>query len=213
LELYSNSCGNLQLLSCSSTGSNASSDQNFFDLNTFIPGNTYYVRVFGSSSNNNRCAIQAFIKTFAVTAPCPNGFIRFTSNLTGLTYQWQVNSGSGYVNIPPVSVYYSGYNTNQLVISNAPSSMYGYEYRCIVNGTGISTVSRLKFASYWNGSVDRNWENPLNWSCGTVPDQDTDVYVTNGSVLLNSNRSCRSFTVWPGASVEVANGFALTILK
>ncbi len=213
LELYNNSCGNLHLVGCSSSGPNASSDQNFFDLNNFIPGNTYYLRVYGSAANNNRCVINAFIKTFAVDAPCPGGVVKFTSNINGSSYQWQVNTGLGFSNIPTNSVYYTGSTTNQLQVTDAPSNIYGHQYRCVVNGTQFSNTYLLRFASYWNGSKNSNWEDPLNWSCGVLPDQHTDVYITTGSVLLNSNRSCRSLTVWPGASVEVANGFTLNVLK
>jgi hypothetical protein len=52
----------------------------------------------------------------------------------GLSYQWQANEGSGFINIVNGNVY-SGVNTNILSVTNAGTAMNGYEYRCAVNGS------------------------------------------------------------------------------
>lgn len=67
---------------------------------------------------------------------CANTNISFTVGATGatLTYQWQVNTGSGFTNIisnPP----YNGNNGATLTIINTPLSYNGYTYRCVVGGT------------------------------------------------------------------------------
>jgi len=46
---------------------------------------------------------------------------------TGLTYQWQVNDGTGYVDI-------SGATSNTLTISGVTIPMNGYLYQVIVSG-------------------------------------------------------------------------------
>jgi len=52
----------------------------------------------------------------------------------GLTYQWQVNEGSGFYDIIDGGVY-SGATTNTLHVTDAPVDMNGFEYQCIVSGT------------------------------------------------------------------------------
>jgi subtilisin-like proprotein convertase family protein len=52
---------------------------------------------------------------------------------TNITYQWQVNTGSGFVNVP------AGSNTASLVVANTTTAMNGYQYRVIVQN-GCSTV-------------------------------------------------------------------------
>lgn len=57
-----------------------------------------------------------------------------TATGTGLTYQWQVNSGSGFVNIANGG-FYSNATTATLTVSGATAVLNGAEYRCIVVGT------------------------------------------------------------------------------
>jgi hypothetical protein len=52
---------------------------------------------------------------------------------TGATYQWQVNTGSGFTNLMNMAPY-SGVNTPQLTISATPLVLNGYVYRCVVSG-------------------------------------------------------------------------------
>jgi gliding motility-associated-like protein len=65
-----------------------------------------------------------------------NGNANFTIAASGtgpLTYQWQVNTGSGFTSITDGGVY-SNSATASLTISNTPLSMNGYSYLCIVSG-------------------------------------------------------------------------------
>ena len=58
-----------------------------------------------------------------------------------LAYQWQVNTGSGFVNISNGGVY-SGALTKTLIITGAPYSMNGYQYRCIItDGQGNINIT------------------------------------------------------------------------
>jgi hypothetical protein len=72
--------------------------------------------------------------SFSVTATTPSG--------TGtLTYQWQVNTGSGFSNLADGGVY-SNVTTNTMTITEATTAMSGYIYRCIVgNSCSGSTTS------------------------------------------------------------------------
>lgn len=57
------------------------------------------------------------------------------------TFQWQVDDGSGFINISNSGVYI-GVDQITLVINNVNLSFDGYLYRCIVNGTA-STNGKL----------------------------------------------------------------------
>ncbi|MFF2886624.1 S-layer homology domain-containing protein [Paenibacillus sp. NPDC057967] len=54
------------------------------------------------------------------------------------SYQWQVDTGSGYSNLTDDGLY-SGVTTDTLFITNVPLSMDGYMYRVIVSGAATST--------------------------------------------------------------------------
>ncbi|MBC7889475.1 MAG: proprotein convertase P-domain-containing protein [Ferruginibacter sp.] len=155
-----------------------------------------------------------FISTPVSSAPwsqlCPPfAGTLLTSNLTGASYQWQLNTGSGFVNITN-NANYSGATTATLQVINAPSSWNGYQYRCVVDGNNSNDFI-LGFASYWNGSVSNAWENAANWNCNAVPDANTDVYIFSGTAVVNSNATGRSVSVNPGSSVTVNSGFKLTV--
>jgi len=67
-----------------------------------------------------------------VLYPADAGFgVKATGS--GLMYQWQVNMGSGWINVTNGGVY-SGANTDSLRLASPPVSMSGYLYRMVVNG-------------------------------------------------------------------------------
>ncbi len=63
-----------------------------------------------------------------------NGIFSTTATGSGISYQWQVNTGSGFVNASN-GVLYSGATTNTLSITNATIGMNGYLYQCVVTGS------------------------------------------------------------------------------
>jgi murein DD-endopeptidase MepM/ murein hydrolase activator NlpD len=142
---------------------------------------------------------------------CPGGNAIITSNVTGGSYQWQVNTGNGFANVTNDNIY-NGALTSELKLNHAPSSYYGYQYRCLVNGAPGIIIS-LKFITHWNGAVSTAWEDPLNWSCG-VPDANTDVEIVNGLTKypeVSSNAFCRSTNVAPNATLKINSGSKLTV--
>ena len=77
---------------------------------------------------------------------CAGSNTSFSTAATGTySYQWQVNTGSGFTNLADAGVY-SGSATNTLTISGATSSMNGNTYQCIVtdncapSGTTITAL-------------------------------------------------------------------------
>jgi PKD repeat protein len=73
---------------------------------------------------------------------CPGSSATFSVVAAGsaLTYQWQVNSGAGFVNVTDNATY-SGTNTPTLTINNLNLSMNGYLVRAVVSGTCLPPVT------------------------------------------------------------------------
>lgn len=148
-------------------------------------------------------------------ALCPGSTIAVSSNITGASYQWQVDNGSGFTNIGNSGIY-SGATTKSLTLTNAPSTMYGYKLRAVVNGNTFSQIYTIKFNALWQGTVNNSWENVGNWSCGVLPDAGTDVLIQAGKPnypQVSSSTSIRSLRATAGASITIKNGVAFKILK
>lgn len=82
--------------------------------------------------NNNPVITTQPINASAIV----NGSASFTITTfgAGLSYQWQVNTGSGFVNLTN-SAPYSNVTGTTLNISAVTLAMNGYQYRCVVNAT------------------------------------------------------------------------------
>jgi ELWxxDGT repeat protein len=148
---------------------------------------------------------------FTQTAPCLGSNIVLQSSVSGANYQWQINTGAGFTNITNSSPY-TGTNTATLTISNAPDTLYGYQYRCKV-GSNYSDTTTIKYVNKWTGAANNLWNNPANWSCAIIPTINTDIVISQGSCTLNTNGSCRSLKVAPGASFTILTGFTLQIFE
>jgi hypothetical protein len=146
---------------------------------------------------------------------CPGSSVNLSASTTGTVYQWQVSTGGSFSNLTNNATY-SGAGTATLTINNAASSLYGNIYRCRIDGnTSVPTI-QIKFNTTWQGTANTLWNNPSNWPCGVVPDANTDVVVKTGALnipAVNINSTVRTLKVEPGASVNVANGVTLTVLK
>jgi PLD-like domain len=187
------------------TQAEVSNDENSILVHSKTIANQYY-----QSMCNNYTGLGG---TPCVAAPCTAASTIFISNIIGASYQWQLNTGSGFTNITDNGTY-SGTNTVNLVIANAAGTWYGFQYRCLVGGNVFSDTSTLKFTAYWNGSVNTSWENPLNWNCGAVPDANTDVEITNSVPqypIINSSTACRSLRLNKNASILLINGINLVL--
>ncbi|WP_191906990.1 T9SS type A sorting domain-containing protein [Adhaeribacter soli] len=97
--------------------------------------------ITGHPGNRTRCA--GGNATFSVTA----------TNAT--SYQWQVNTGSGFTNVANAGVY-SGATSSTLTITAVTGAMNGYQYRVVVSGatapaatsnTATLTVSNIVVSS------------------------------------------------------------------
>jgi hypothetical protein len=147
---------------------------------------------------------------------CPNGTINLSSNFTGSSYQWQVSTDSvNYTNIAN-GTNYINVSGASLTINTLPSAWSGYRYRCVVDGSRYSDIFTIFSENRWVGGFagsDNNWENPDNWSCGTVPDMHTSVLIASGNPTINSNTTVRGVVTRPGAGITVMPGVVLTVLR
>ncbi len=111
-----------------------------------LTATTYYRR------NTTSCGSSVFASSNTITvtvnplpvittqpanpSSCVNGSTSISVAATGagLTYQWQVNTGSGFTNVTNVSPY-SGATTSTLTINPVIAGMAGYKYQVIISGT------------------------------------------------------------------------------
>lgn len=198
----------------------------YFEFNADTLSGTYnlYLDINPDNEQPEQFHFNNYLyKSFVVYRPdstgiCPGLDKSFFSGdqAAGNTYQWQVNTGSGYVNVNNGGVY-SGVNADSLKLKQPPTSWYGYRFRCAITNNAAISYSpeyKLKFAATWTGGISTAWENPANWGCGKIPDQFTDVYIKSDSPnypLVNSNASCRSLRVMPGTTLQVTPGFKLDL--
>ncbi|MBL0359002.1 MAG: IPT/TIG domain-containing protein [Chitinophagaceae bacterium] len=179
---------------------------------TAVVGNGSTGNVFVTNNNfTDSLAGFTYITLLPLPLCPPSGSTSISSNLSGTNYQWQLstNNGNSFSNISNTANY-NGVTNSLLQLNNIPSSFTGNIYRCVVNGNN-SDQRKLQFINNWTGAVNTFWNNTGNWSCGTLPDANTDVLISSGTIVLNSNGNCRSLTVSPGVNFTANTGFKLTV--
>ena len=162
---------------------------------------SYYVRAFDSTSGATGCWSSA-VGPYAVTINTPptitanptnstiseTGTTTFAVTASGtlLTYQWQVNTGSGFTNLTNVAPY-SNVATATMSITAATLAMTGYQYQCVISGvapcstitstSATLTVTNLNpnnalsaVACYGSTSVVLSWTASSITAGGTLPD-------------------------------------------
>jgi hypothetical protein len=152
-----------------------------------------YVRELNGTCWSTATASASFtvVEPVVVSVQPPNRTITdgnnttFTITATGTTptYQWQVDTGSGFVNLSNGAPY-SNVTTATMTITAATISMNGYLYRCVVSGaapcgsvtsnSGSLTVTLTApnnpsaiVPCYRNTSIDLSWTAS---SGGSAPD-------------------------------------------
>jgi len=124
----------------------------------------------------------------------------FTSPTTVGTLVSTATMGTISVTIPSNSVPGSGYRIR--VVSNDP----------FITGSSSSAFT-INSTNTWTGSVNSAWENAGNWSCGLVPNANTDVVINSGTVVVSSIAVCKSLNISAAVNITVNAGFALTIIQ
>jgi Metallo-peptidase family M12 len=180
--------------------------------------------VFGATAHSQVAATftgLANTSTYALMKPysapqCPTTTINFATSIVGTNYQWQVDNGSGYVNINNDAVY-GNVTTNTISITNAPLAFFTNNYRCEItttNGIVYSQAFTLKFSTTWLGTISNAWENPANWSCNMLPNEKTDVIINSGTPFspeLNVSTNIRTLTSVPASNLVIKTGAVLLV--
>ena len=108
------------------------------------------------------------------------------------------------------TAFYDGTDSATLHLINIPSSLNDNQYHCVVDGI-TSNLIKLKFINSWIGGSSSSWMDPLNWSCGVLPDENTSVLLYGGTILLGANATCKTLNVGGGAKFTILPGYTLTI--
>ena len=130
------------------------------------------------------------------------GSATFSTVSTGNTFQWQENTGSGWVNLSDGGNY-SGSNTQNVTISNLTFAMISNDYRVIVTDVSFICDSGITSSSA-SFTIDYDWyEGAIdvtsiigvgNYGCstdeayttiGASPDRNAGSTWNNGGPLLN----------------------------
>lgn len=86
-------------------------------------------------------SIPRIVGNPATSDICAGGNTSFSANASGtsISYQWQVDMGSGWANVSNTGVY-SGATSNVLSLTGVPATMHGYGYRCVASGACTPAV-------------------------------------------------------------------------
>ncbi len=121
---------------------------------------------------------------------------------TSVTYQWQVNTGSGWANITPSSIY-SGVNAASLTISSAPISLNNNQYRCIVSGACTPSVTSASRTLTVHG-LPNITANPVNTM--VCEGNNTTIGITTAGSGLSYQWQVNVGAGWVNMSNGGANG-------
>jgi len=110
---------------------------------TALNGNLYRCIVNGTctpgTATSQAASITVVVPASITSQPlsqlvCDGAAVSFSTTASGpsLLYQWQVNTGAGFVNITNAGVY-AGATAATLNIASATPAMNGYQYRCLVS--------------------------------------------------------------------------------
>jgi hypothetical protein len=190
-----------------------------FAINSAAQAGHYSVRV-----SNPYCSTVDFgsvdVTFVASVTICPgsNATLSFLSTGNNTSFQWQLDSGTGFGNISN-SLTYSGVTTKTLVITNPMNAWYGYKYRCVATGgTPVTSTPRtLKFGVTWQGNTSTAWATATNWSCNVVPNTNTDVIIQPGvspglrMPVISADITIKSIWVKDNATMTIPAGRKLTL--
>jgi photosystem II stability/assembly factor-like uncharacterized protein len=172
----------------------------------------YYLKVFNNAGVVARDT--AIVYPAQCMQLCPNGSVMLAPGLSGQIYQWQMNTGNGFINVSDnVNMY--GANTQFLQLQNIPSSWYGADFRCVVDGVA-GPISLLKIKSTWTGAVSTDWQDAGNWDCNVVPDDNVDLMINAGAPhypQIGVAVTCRTLTLANGVNLVILTGGSLNVRK
>jgi len=152
-------------------------------------------------------------------------FVAATSSLA-LSYQWQVNTGSGFTNITNGGIY-SGATSDTLFLTNVTATQNGYSYRCVVSNsagsanstaatltvfalptvtpiTGATSVCQASTITLSNSTIGGAWSSS-NASIATINNAGLVTGIAAGATTIN-------YVVTNANNCFVTNTFSITVL-
>jgi hypothetical protein len=122
----------------------------------------------------NDTAISGTTSTFSIRDMVP-----------GSTYQWQENSGSGFVNLAAVSPY-AGVTTPTLTITPVTTAMSGWQYRCVPS-SGSCTTDTTNAARLTVTLPSATRSTNSGQKLVVVPNPNRGIFTVAGTVGSNEN--------------------------
>jgi len=123
-----------------------------------------------------------------------------------LTYQWQENTGTGWIDLPTGSIY-SGIETPTMSFTPVTYPMDGFQYRCIVSGSsGPDAISETAVLTVYTESTNPiSAEANVTTICAT---ESAILWVEGGSLGTSASwkwysGSCGGTYVATGDTIEV----------
>jgi uncharacterized repeat protein (TIGR02543 family) len=135
-----------------------------------------------------------------------------SSNLSGASYAWQwdtCGTGNCFTSISD-DIHFTGTSSKVLQLTNIPSNWNRYKFRCITHGNNSNEYT-IKISVNWTGAINNNWETAGNWDCNSLPNEFTDVFIKNGSPVLNTSTAIRSLQLSNAANLSITNSNNLSI--
>ena len=108
---------------------------------------------------------------------CTGGKYTIASDIDGTNYQWQENSGNGFVDIHDNATFL-GSEISKLTFSNIPISWTGRSYRCKVDGTLFSTVVSISVSDSTLPKVEITTSDTA--ACSSIPVTFSAIAVNGG---------------------------------
>lgn len=173
--------------------------------------NSFYCRISSACAGASSAPVYLIVNAKPVITSHPSNVtvcdssnnIAFSSSATGTNkaYQWQVNTGSSWVNLSNNSTY-NNTTGSTLGISQVLASMNGYLYRCVVSGACTPSVA---------SNSAKLTVNPLLQPSVTISAPSTDICVGESVkfTATHVNGGTPSY-VWKKNNVNVATGSTYT---
>jgi hypothetical protein len=142
---------------------------------------------------------------------CFSGPRTLTTLGTGVRYQWQIFENGTFVNISETAPF-SGTTSKTLNIGSISESILHSKFRCLIDNVPTPEYSirvRNEFSGAANGN--RLWSDPTNWSCGNIPDLNTDAILDGVEVIIDQPAACRQLNLRNGAKIFLQNESTLNI--
>ena len=129
----------------------------------------------GTITINTRASVATLAQNAIL---CPQPFATLSNSFmvtaaVGTSYQWQVNTGTGWLNLGD-NENYGGVTTNTVTVNNISESMEGYQYRALLSNDSFcylpnSVPDSLIISNVWKGTASSAWSTAANWWGNIVP--------------------------------------------